>query len=530
MRISNSALFRWSGLLVAAVLVASGCATTSASKKTDTGSDNSTTGSNDNGTGNNTSGTLTGKPGVGPDGKPLPPPPPPELTPAERVAAGKQKLAARDWTGAREDFAKALEKEPKNFDAILGKAQSWEGEGNREESLKGYEQVLAEQPGYEPYVLKLGEMYKRAEKYDQAIDLLSKASAANPDNVKIANNLGVTYRLAKKYAEAEKTLRKVLQRAPGNPDAYKNMAVLFLDQDKLALAEQFSIEARKIDEKDAGVWNNLGLIYFKKDAGKPSRALGAFKKAVELNPNEVTAWQNIGAISLRYRDFASAEKAFQKTVELDGASYGNHLSLAYAFDGAKKFDDAVREYDKAVELKGEEICEVHFLKGWIYQQQQKWKEVKDLYEKYQACADKDPSKTAARVEKILSGLKSAQYMIDLANKQGSQPMNAPPPPAPKAEEPKAEAPKAEEPKPAEAPKAEEPKVEPAKAEEPAKVEPAKAEETKPVEAAPAPEKKPESTEAPAPPAAKPAEGGEKPASSAEAAPATEAKAPSAEAQ
>ncbi|MFM2152358.1 MAG: hypothetical protein RL199_793, partial [Pseudomonadota bacterium] len=291
-----------------------------------------------------------------------------------------------------------------------------DAEGRFDEAEKAYRAVLAEEPSNEAALLNLGRLYRRRGQFDEAIALYQGAVEASPDNLKLRNNLGVVYRLAQKYDLAEKTLRAVLTRSPGNVDAYKNMAVLFLDQDKLALAEQFSVEARKLDEKDAGIWNNLGLIHFKRDDGKPTRAMSAFRKAAELEPNDPTAHVNIGAIALKYRDYASAEKSFAAALALEGNDPEALLGYAFALDGGRKTTAALAAYDKVTGLLGKERCDVVWQQTLLFKSEKRWQEAFDKASRYKALACSDVA-----AEKVDQELKTADYML----KKASAPAPAP---------------------------------------------------------------------------------------------------------
>ncbi len=293
--------------------------------------------------------------------------------------------------------------------SALKRALALDGEGRFDDAESAYRALLAEDPANEAALLNLGRVYRRQARFDDAIALYQAAVEANPDNLKLRNNLGVVYRLAKKYDLAEKTLRAVLTRSPGNVDAYKNMAVLFLDQDKLALAEQFSVEARKLDEKDAGIWNNLGLIWFKRDEGKPTRAMSAFRKAAELNPNEPAAQLNIGALALKYRDYASAEKSFAAAVALEGNDPDALLGYAYALDGGRKTDDALAAYDKVTKLLGQERCDVVWQQTLLYKSAKRWQETFDKATRYKTLGCSDVAG-----DQVDKEIKTADYMLKKA--------------------------------------------------------------------------------------------------------------------
>ena len=160
----------------------------------------------------------------------------------------------------------------------------------------------------------------------------------------------------------------MLARTKDNADAYKNLALIYFDQGNYRLAEFISANARKLDDKDPGVYNNLGLIYLKLDDRR--LALGQFQKAVSLNKDFAPSLFNIGAMALTYRDYDGAEKVLSRATELDQNSYEGFLAYAFALDGqkgrdAKKGVKAGEMFERVLAIKPDQndaICGA----AWAY--------------------------------------------------------------------------------------------------------------------------------------------------------------------
>lgn len=413
-----------------------------------------------------------------------------ELTAGERVARAQAAVDRGDCQAASADLDKALELEPGNTQGNYLSARCLDEAGDFSAAISGYRKVLDAEPTHEGALLGIGLVYKRNAQYDDAIALYTAALEADPDNVKVRNNLGVIYRLAGKYDLAEAAFRRVLARKQGDVDAYKNFVVLYMAQNKLVLAEQFSLEARKINDKDAGIWTNLGLIWFKRDPKKPTRALDAFFKAVELDDSNIEAHENIAAIALRYRDYGVAATHAQKAVDLEPNSWQARLALAYAQDGQKKVNEAVASYDKVLALRpvtDELTAEIIWSKGMLFKGAQDWKNAQTMLLKYQSM-EKLNARNIGRVDGEMQGI---DYMLSL-QKGPATPAPAIGEPTPEAAQ---EAPVAV--KPAEAKPVEELPVEEPAAEEGAEAGPAEPAPADDAEAAPVVSASAEVTEQPA---------------------------------
>ena len=70
----------------------------------------------------------------------------------------------------------------------------------------------------------------RQEKYDDALDALSRAARMNPSSAEIQNYLGVTLSHKGLRGPAETALRKAIQIDPSYGSAHNNLAVIYATQ------------------------------------------------------------------------------------------------------------------------------------------------------------------------------------------------------------------------------------------------------------------------------------------------------------
>ena len=106
----------------------------------------------------------------------------------------------------------------------------------------------------------------------------------------------------------------------------------------------------------AGFYNKRGLIYFIK--GQYDKAISDINKALEINPSDAEAYNNLAWIlatcpDARYRDGTEAVELAQKSVDLVLHSQ-NLDTLAAAYAEARKFEHAITTQEKAIaQLKKE---------------------------------------------------------------------------------------------------------------------------------------------------------------------------------
>lgn len=318
------------------------------------------------------------------------------IQPEELYNQAVDALRAGDQDKALDLFGKALAKlegDPaKLMDAHYNTGVILMQKGDLAGARKAFEKTLALKDDHRDALVNLGAILKRQKKYDAAIKHYREALAKVPRDPIIMNNLIVAYRLNKQYKQAEKTGHKLLARAPNNVEAYKNMTLIYFDQGKYEMAELLCINAGKMLEKqrkknpdvpdDAGIYNNLGMIYLKMK--QPRKALTQFNKALEVDPDSIDALINVGAIAHRYRDYARAVKAYQKVLGIQPDNMKAQRGLAFAWYGAGKAKESIAAFEKVLaENPGD--TRVLFALGEVYNSfLHDYAKAVAYYEKYKA--------------------------------------------------------------------------------------------------------------------------------------------------
>jgi lipoprotein NlpI len=85
--------------------------------------------------------------------------------------------------------------------------------------------------------------------------------------------------------------------------------------------------------------------------GRYDDAVGAFRRAIELDPKSDIAYNGLGVVLSDMRRHDEAALAFQRAIELDPGNPSAHNNLAGEYLQQGKFDDAKREYGERIRLR-----------------------------------------------------------------------------------------------------------------------------------------------------------------------------------
>jgi len=186
-----------------------------------------------------------------------------------------------------EDNAFTLEKNPKDFEALLGfglsSAHLWLAHHDRDHlkrALKFLDKAIEMDPFQpEAYLIK-GEILLKRKNFEEADQHIANAlqvfSRANiPETVPLETVVGVQLKFAQIYlafddgASAEPLLRKVLELLPDLTQAWQDLAYALVEQDRLQEAESALTEALKRSPND----NNCKILQNKINWKKELKAV-----------------------------------------------------------------------------------------------------------------------------------------------------------------------------------------------------------------------------------------------------------------
>jgi choline-sulfatase len=253
-------------------------------------------------------------------------PPGERFTESPEVAAKLQSLGYTSGAAPRKAHYTEND-DPKN----LMELDRWIQEGieawqhdRRAEALRIYERIIARRPSMAIGYRNLAFLQWQNGDARNAIATLERAFRAG------AVEPGMTTQLGSYLAEA------------GRP------------ADAIALLEPFvaprpaAAANASIDIADPDAINALGIAYAR--AGQGDRAAAVFRRALDDNPTDVQALENIGTLELQRGNLAAARQALEQATSIDPRSARAHNGLGVLAMRGGRTDEAFAQWKRAVEL------------------------------------------------------------------------------------------------------------------------------------------------------------------------------------
>ena len=169
------------------------------------------------------------------------------------------------------------------------------------------------------------------------------------------------------YPEAARFSRRSLE-FEDVPDAHVDLAAanFFTKQPDEALKE--TRQALAADPRNATAWTIQGQAQIKKKDYRA--AVESFQKSLEIRPDRETSY-GLASCLLRLKETEKAAAIFQRMTAASGDRSSLHLLFGVAYRNATLYDDAIREFQRALSFNPK-VPNGHYFLGLTYLMQNEW--------------------------------------------------------------------------------------------------------------------------------------------------------------
>ncbi len=218
---------------------------------------------------------------------------------------------------ARRLYRSILDEDPKNATAQFHLGFCWFYEKKFPEAIDAMQKVLELDAKHDSAERVLGDCYLALGDLPNATTHYLTCVQLNPENPDAFNGLaGVAQELSrqKRYDEAVDLFTKALASKPSEPLLHANLALTLKDMGRFDEAIRSYERAIELGPADSATWNDLGLLY----EGKRQfdKASDCYRKAESIDGN-VDATENLGVLLLKFGNYEKAMAEFRKVLEKD---------------------------------------------------------------------------------------------------------------------------------------------------------------------------------------------------------------------
>ena len=151
-----------------------------------------------------------------------------------------------------ESPVKALRQRESEATRLFAAAVHAEEAGQREEAIRGYEEILSFCPGHAPACINLGTLFYNQHQFLRAEQLYRMATEADPDYALAFFDLGNVLDELRRLPESVVAYRRAVELAPRYADAHYNLALALERSGERRRAIQHWVQYLRLDAK--GPW------------------------------------------------------------------------------------------------------------------------------------------------------------------------------------------------------------------------------------------------------------------------------------
>jgi Flp pilus assembly protein TadD len=171
----------------------------------------------------------------------------------------------------------------------------------------------------------------------------------DPTRADYQANLGNLLRQQGKYFKAQRFYRRALELAPNHIAARRSLALTLVDLQSFEEAEAQCRSLLALDSSDCEAWVILGMSLAGK--GELGNSENAYRKAIELDPENKIAHHNLGALLIQMEKPESALVLLDKAQSLGDNSYELAFNKGRALLENYQIEQAESEFVRATALR-----------------------------------------------------------------------------------------------------------------------------------------------------------------------------------
>lgn len=244
--------------------------------------------------------------------------------------------------------------------------------GDLDGAVKGLEVYVVSHPGEAGPERFLGDLYYRQGRFDKAEATYLNILAHNPGDRETHNRLGVVYATENRVDAAIQQFDKAL---PGT-DSVADLVAMHLRKGDLQSYRRQMERLAAAQPTDADIQAEMGQVYAA--LHRPADALGYFMRALDSDPQSLTALNGLGLAYLDLHSYAEAQRKFEACLAIDNTNYTctNNLGVAYLQAGD---DDTAKPYLTKARSLAPERPEALVNFGFIADRRGDWKQAVNYY-------------------------------------------------------------------------------------------------------------------------------------------------------
>jgi tetratricopeptide (TPR) repeat protein len=264
--------------------------------------------------------------------------------PETRYNVGMALLKLERYKEAEIEFRKALEYADNDHEILYGLGKSLEMQGRLVDAKNLYERSINLKPSFAPSHLGLASISLEAGQYRSAENHATTALRLEPSNLEGNKLLSEALFHQNNYREAYAQLQSAKNLDPLDSELHLMLGKVAYARHMYRDAYASLTRARSLGASNSDVYLYLGLTQFNLENMEDSES--NLKLALFKNDREIKAWQALGRVYTKKKEWDKALEAFERALELDPENKGSILGISFVMMNSGRFDEAIARLER----------------------------------------------------------------------------------------------------------------------------------------------------------------------------------------
>lgn len=270
-----------------------------------------------------------------------------QLNPAFAVAHMHLGLAlqAQNQNGL-EELARAQQLAPRNTTIALEYGKALADAGQDAQAIPVFRSILDHDPESVAATYQMALALQRTGQAQQAVPLLKRVVAAQPKNAEALTNLGMALCQIQTAKDAVPVLQRSLALDPNSVTAHQDLAAAYVQLSQFADAVRELRDALKLAPDLPQLHYNLGLaLKWQDDAAD---AIPELETAEKLNPNAPEAPYLLGILYMQTGRYDDAAREMSRSLKLRPQNGDGWATLGSVYEKLNRLPEAVTALHEAI--------------------------------------------------------------------------------------------------------------------------------------------------------------------------------------
>ena len=277
-----------------------------------------------------------------------------------------------------DSYRKAIELNPKNFDALVNLGNCLQKQGQFDEALIVYINAKKIRPESSRIFYSIGNIYLKKKELIKAIDSYKHSITLNASFLSAYLNLGNAYKENNQYLLSIKSYKRILEINPNYQNAYKNLITIYVEKKDTKNAEIYIESFKKLNKKYFTMYNQIGHLYSL--SGDSLLSIKSYKKSLSINYSQAGIHNNLGTEFARIGEYDNAIISLKQALNVYNESHEAHYNLANVLEISGNLNKAIKHFESALKIKsnypealiGLIRCKNHICDWSLYRNLEEW--------------------------------------------------------------------------------------------------------------------------------------------------------------